>query len=192
MSTRTPTFVASALRAALTAVLALQWASSIVVLGISTFFVSNFDDGLSLKYEVIISALNAWTYGVGMFLPFIGLYKGYGVPIHIVFSYLWLTAFIFTAQDYNKNNCLTTAPDVSNTDEDCGRKFTLEAFCFLSFFFTFVAIFVEALLYVSVHYTARTRNVASAAGPGMIERSAVHPENETATRANGANGHGKV
>ncbi|OQD73022.1 hypothetical protein PENDEC_c017G02865 [Penicillium decumbens] len=60
-------------------------------------------------------------------------------PIDVIFSYLWLTAFIFAAQDYNWKNCATNAP----AGASCALKKANESFMFLTFFFTILAVFLE-------------------------------------------------
>jgi hypothetical protein len=47
-----------------------------------------------------------------------------------VFSYLWLTAFIFAAQDYNFDNCSLNSP--GPFVNKCSLKKTLEAFAFIA------------------------------------------------------------
>lgn len=51
----------------------------------------------------------------------------------------WLTAFIFAAQDYNWHNCGVNSPPGLS----CSKKKANEAFIFLTFIFTFFAIFLE-------------------------------------------------
>ena len=65
-----------------------------------------------------------------MLLPLMGKYKGYGAPLAWIFSYLWLTAFIFAAQDYNFDNCEFNSP--GPFVNKCSLKKTLEAFAFLA------------------------------------------------------------
>ena len=62
-------------------------------------------------------------------LPFLPSYRPhfYGLP-NLVFSYLWLTAFVFAAEDYNRASCSLTAP----TGGSCTLKLTNEAFVFLA------------------------------------------------------------
>lgn len=66
-------------------------------------------------------------YLVGMVLPLVDSYGGYLVPLNFVLSYLWLTSFIFSAQDWSGNRCSYTAPLFGN----CGKKHTMEAFNFI-------------------------------------------------------------
>jgi hypothetical protein len=44
-------------------------------------------------------------------------------------SYLWLTAFIFAAQDYEYGSCALNSPAFMN---NCSLKRTLEAFAFIA------------------------------------------------------------
>lgn len=66
-----------------------------------------------------------------MLLPLVKSYKGYLAPLAWIFSYLWLTAFIFAAQDYNHHNCAMRSPGFFGR---CGLKKTLEAFAFLALY----------------------------------------------------------
>jgi hypothetical protein len=51
-------------------------------------------------------------------------------PLAWIFSYLWLTAFIFAAQDYNSSpGCWAYSPSFVNK---CALKKTLEAFTFIA------------------------------------------------------------
>jgi len=172
MAPKTPTFTGGPLRTALTAILLFQWISSIIVLGIVAYFINNYDEGEHLVYEIVIAAINAWAYGVGLFFPFIKIYKGYSVPVHLVFSYLWLTSFIFTAQDYNWHSCSANAPFGGK----CSKKHALEAFTFLAFFFTFVAIPLDTLLYINEHYTVKVK-------PIMAEKNGVAAKPESTAEA---------
>jgi hypothetical protein len=56
-------------------------------------------------------------------------YKGYLAPLAWIFSYLWLTAFIFAAQDYNYGSCALRSPAFV---DKCALKKTLEAFAFIA------------------------------------------------------------
>jgi hypothetical protein len=61
-------------------------------------------------------------------LPAVSAYKGYMAPVAWVFSYLWLTAFIFAAQDYNYGGGYHSPAGVGKLS----LKKTLEAFAFLA------------------------------------------------------------
>ncbi|KIW67519.1 hypothetical protein, variant [Phialophora macrospora] len=109
----------------------LHWISSIVVLGISAYFIANYNHNTHLIYWVTIAAIDAFIYLPALFLPMLGSYKGYLAPAAWVFSYLWLTAFIFSSQDYNFNNGFGCPVSPSGVNK-CGLKRTLEAFAFLA------------------------------------------------------------
>ncbi|PVH91421.1 hypothetical protein DM02DRAFT_705005, partial [Periconia macrospinosa] len=66
-------------------------------------------------------------------------------PLAWVFSYLWLTAFIFAAQDYNFDNCVLNSP--GPFVNKCSLKKTLEAFAFIAFFTNFVGTLIEGRLW---------------------------------------------
>jgi len=58
----------------------------------------------------------------------------------IVFSYLWLTSFIFMAEDYDHtDSCDFVSPPFIS----CSKKRAAQAFTFLAFFFTFLGMFLE-------------------------------------------------
>ena len=59
-----------------------------------------------------------------------GSYKGYLAPLSCIFSYLWLTGFIFATQDYDYNGGpLANSP--AGLDRPALKK-TLEAFTFIA------------------------------------------------------------
>jgi hypothetical protein len=66
-------------------------------------------------------------------------YKGYLAPLAWIFSYLWLTAFIFAAQDYEYGSCSLNSPAFMN---NCSLKRTLEAFAFIALYVTLSTSFV--------------------------------------------------
>jgi hypothetical protein len=61
-------------------------------------------------------------------LPFVTPAKSYYLPLNLIFSYLWLTSFIFAAQDYNESECAANAPPGGS----CTLKLTNEAFIFIA------------------------------------------------------------
>lgn len=75
------------------------------------------------------AAIDTFLYLPALVAPIFKSYKGYLAPLAWIFSYLWLTAFIFAAQDYDYNNCRLTSP---LSFGHCGLKKTLEAFAFLA------------------------------------------------------------
>ncbi|KAL5357596.1 membrane-associating domain-containing protein [Aspergillus floccosus] len=122
------------------AIRVLQWASAVIVMGITSYFINKGPRGLSLTYQEIISVISVVFFLPAFVSPFMPTALGKVVIfIDVVFSYLWLTAFIFAAQDYNRSNCFFNAPPGLS----CSKKKANEAFIFLTFIFTFFGMFLE-------------------------------------------------
>jgi len=128
---------------ALTATRTLQWISAVIVMGITSYFIHRDLRGEHSIYIEVISTMS-----VVFFLPaFASIFKRGNLSlavlvIDIIFSYLWLTAFIFAAQDYNWHHNCTIFRGAS-----CSKNYAQEAFIFLAFFFTFTGIGLELWFY---------------------------------------------
>jgi hypothetical protein len=131
----------------------LTWISSAIVVGITGYFLDNYAHGTHLIYEITIAALTLAFWLPAIVLPFTKTYRHYFIPMNLIFSYLWLTAFIFTAQDYSYGaaGCDATAPAGGH----CTLKKTSYAFTFLAFFFTLPALIADTLLWRAATATAR-------------------------------------
>ncbi|KAJ4331554.1 hypothetical protein N0V87_009055 [Didymella glomerata] len=124
---------------------ALHTISSIIVLGISAYFINDYTHNTHLRYWVALAAIDTILYLPALALPAVKKYKGYLAPLAWILSYLWLTAFIFAAQDYEYNGgCAANSPTGVNK---CGLKRTLEAFAFIAFFTSLVGTLLEARLW---------------------------------------------
>jgi len=148
----------------------LQWSSAVIVMGITSYFIHKGLRGEHSKYTEVISTMS-----VVFFLPaFASIFVGgplslLVVGIDTIFSYLWLTAFIFAAQDYNWHSDCRDFP----AGATCSKKHAQEAFVFLAFFFTFTGIFLELWSYwtgnrenlTPLHHEKR-RNDAETGGAG--------------------------
>ncbi|KAK2808469.1 hypothetical protein FQN50_004677 [Emmonsiellopsis sp. PD_5] len=133
----------------------LQWGSAVIVMGIVSYFIHKFsgDRGQHLKYwEIIVglplntdpekepdAVLSVAFFLPGLLSPFLPVIGRFAFPIDIIFSYLWLTAFIFAAQDYNWRNCGDHSPPGGR----CSLKYASEAFIFLAFFASLTAAMLE-------------------------------------------------
>ncbi|KAF2676639.1 hypothetical protein K458DRAFT_321616 [Lentithecium fluviatile CBS 122367] len=106
----------------------MVWASSAIVVGITGHFLKDFDRDQHLTFEMVISAFTLALWLPSFIAPFLKSYKFYYAFPNLVLSYLWLTAFIFAAQDYNESECVLNAP----TGGKCALKKTSEAFIFLA------------------------------------------------------------
>ncbi|KZM22164.1 uncharacterized protein EKO05_0003797 [Ascochyta rabiei] len=124
---------------------ALHLISSLIVLGISGYFINKFTHNTHLVYWIALAAVDVFLYLPALALPALKTYKGYLAPLTWILSYLWLTAFIFAAQDYEYNGgCAVNSPRFVNK---CSLKRTLEAFAFIAFFTTLVGTLLEARLW---------------------------------------------
>jgi len=121
----------------------LHWISSLIVMSIAAYFIARYSHNTHLVYWVTIASIDALLYLPALFLPAISAYKGYMAPLAWIFSYLWLTAFIFASQDYNFESCAVSPSGVNQ----CGIKKTLEAFTFIAFFTNIVGQFLEGTLW---------------------------------------------
>lgn len=124
---------------------ALHLASSLIVLGISAYFIHDYENTTHLRYWVAIASVSTFFYLPTLVLPAVKRYKGYLAPLAWVLSYLWLTGFIFAVQDYEYNGgCAVNSPRFVNK---CSLKRTVEAFTFLAFFTNVVGTLLEARLW---------------------------------------------
>ncbi|KAJ5241691.1 uncharacterized protein N7469_000018 [Penicillium citrinum] len=120
----------------------LQWSSAVIVMGLTSYFIKHGPHGQHILYQEVIAVLSVVFFLPAFISPFLptALSK-FVLLIDVVFSYLWLTAFIFAAQDYNKSKTLcyfNSPPGVT-----CPRKKANESFIFLAFIFTFFGMFLE-------------------------------------------------
>ncbi|KAI2629274.1 hypothetical protein GGS26DRAFT_560086 [Hypomontagnella submonticulosa] len=99
---------------------ALIWISAVIVMGISSYFISESSAvGSHIIYEEVISVLTVAFFLVSFVL---GTYPGYILLFNVIFSYLWLVAVVFTAEDWS-------------SDYASALSHTVEAFSFIAFFF---------------------------------------------------------
>ncbi|PNP51654.1 hypothetical protein THARTR1_07771 [Trichoderma harzianum] len=134
----------TALRAASLFCYVMTWISAIIVTGIVGNFLERFSNrGVDIVYMEVIAVITMVVYLVGMILPCLPKYGGIMAPMHLIFSYLWLTAFIFAAQDWSHHRCRNSLPRSGL----CSRKHAIEAFNFLAFFFILCNLIIEAFLF---------------------------------------------
>ncbi|KAJ5637681.1 hypothetical protein N7490_007560 [Penicillium lividum] len=110
----------------------LQIFSAIIVLGITAWAVRGTKTltviySLTIATVTIVAAILSLTIG--------GLLRRKTSHIFVILttdailSYLWLTSFIFLAQDFNRHNCRT---DRWNGEIVCSRQYAAEAFSFIA------------------------------------------------------------
>ncbi|KAJ5978496.1 hypothetical protein N7501_001838 [Penicillium viridicatum] len=119
---------------------AMQWSSAVIVMGLTSFFINHGPRGQHTIYQEVIAVLSVVFFLPAFISPFLPSSLGkFVLAIDVVFSYLWLTAFIFAAQDYSTGRCYFAIP----AGLGCKRKRANEAFIFLTFIFTFFGMFLE-------------------------------------------------
>lgn len=133
---KVPSFL---LRGSLLGIRLLQWASAVIVMGIMSFFINEYPKTGHVKYEEVIAVISVGFFLPGLVAPFIPRLAIFSFPVDIIFSYLWLTSFIFTSQDYSTGNCPLDAPPGGK----CSLKRAVQAFTFLAFFFTLSSATLE-------------------------------------------------
>lgn len=118
-------------------------------------------------YPLVIAVLTTAFFIPAMIVSAMKRNRGYMLPLDIVFSYLWLAAFIFLAQHIGQENCRWFFFGVSSA---CTRKRTAEAFSFQAFFFTLCAMCLEIF---NFYYSGREGPV------GMRPHAEKHPHPDT-------------
>ncbi|KXG48537.1 uncharacterized protein PGRI_024070 [Penicillium griseofulvum] len=119
---------------------ALQWSSVVIVMGLTSFFIHHGPRGQHTTYQEIISTISVVFFLPAFISPFLpSSLSRFVLAIDVVFSYLWLTAFIFSAQDYSGSRCYYANP----AGIGCKRKRANEAFIFVAFIFTIFGMLLE-------------------------------------------------
>ncbi|CAG8935606.1 unnamed protein product [Penicillium salamii] len=144
---------------------AMQWTSSVIVMGLTAHFIHHGPRGQHILYQEVIAVLSVVFFLPGFISPFLPKALGrFVLGIDIVFSYLWLTSFIFSAQDYSTRACYFTSP----SGVGCTRKKANEAFIFLAFIFTFFGMFLE----VAALWAYRKENTHTTHQPAVSDKEA--------------------
>ncbi|KAJ5797197.1 uncharacterized protein N7518_005737 [Penicillium psychrosexuale] len=123
----------------------IQCISSFVVLGI-TAWAARETKTLTVIFPLVVAVLTPIVDGITLGISCFTRRRRWQVlPLLLtdaVLSYLWLTAFIFLAQDFNQVSC---SIHLWNHEMVCSRKYAAEAFSFIAFFTTFGAMTSEVL-----------------------------------------------
>ncbi|CAI7619608.1 unnamed protein product [Penicillium pancosmium] len=136
---------------------AVQTISSIIVLGITAWAVTD-TKSLTVIFTLVTSVISIFAVACSTFTSCMSRNHRWHALVLIVtdgiLSYLWLTSFIFLALDFNRISCRVNR---WNGQAVCSRKYTAEAFSFIAFFMTLLGLLLE-ILYV---YYAKPRAVRS-------------------------------
>jgi hypothetical protein len=118
----------------------LQWSSAAIVMGISSYFIAKGPRDQHALYWEILSVISVVVFFLASVLSYFLFrnMKQYTWAYYVIFavdfafSYLWLTTFIFAAQDYNLHNCRVSSP----IGVPCAIKKANESFMFITFIST--------------------------------------------------------
>ena len=107
----------------------IKWASACIVMAIVSYFIHDYSRNEHTTYQEVIACTS-----IGFFLPTIPLafYKRFTVqliPLDYIYSHLWVTAFIFAAEDYNWKDCAKHSPPGV---QSCTLKYALESWCIIA------------------------------------------------------------
>jgi len=121
-------------------------------MSIASYFIARYPRNEHIIYEEVIATTAVAFFLIPLFLSFVKRVTWHLTPLDLIYSYLWLTALVFTAQDYNYNNCAAGPPSL---DPRCSRKFALEAFTFLAFFFTVLSLILQHTVWTDERVVVR-------------------------------------
>ncbi len=93
-------------------------------------------------------------YLFAIFFPMSRSYRGYMAPVSWIFTYLWITAFVFSSQVWSGAACANEQPSTAS----CSKKKTVEAFTFIALYVSLSSM-VE-LLTASMQLVPITRSDA--------------------------------
>ncbi|KAF7713963.1 Uncharacterized protein PECH_000750 [Penicillium ucsense] len=147
----------------------MQWTSAVIVMGITSYFIHRGPHSTHLIYQEVIAVLSVVFFLPAFASPFVpNSLSKFVLAIDIVFSYLWLTAFIFAAEDYNRKACYVNSPPGFS----CNKKYANEAFIFLAFIFTFFGMFLKV---AGLWAYRKERSRATRAGIAHEKRGSTDP-----------------
>ncbi|EKV11654.1 Integral membrane protein [Penicillium digitatum] len=123
----------------------IQCISSLIVLAITAWAVRD-TKTLTVIFSLVVAVLTPIVYGTALSTSCVNRRRRWHVlPLLVAdaaLSYLWLTSFIFLALNFNNVSCNV---HLWNGEEVCSRKYTAEAFGFIAFFATLMALVFEVL-----------------------------------------------
>jgi len=117
--------------------------SSIIVTAVVGNLLQKFSNrNVRIVYMEVIAVISMVVYLVGSIAPCLPKYGGFLAPLHLIFSYLWLTAFVFASLSWSHNRCRNSFPAPGN----CSKKHAIEAWLFIGFFFILCNLIIELFL----------------------------------------------
>jgi len=138
---------------ALTAIHFGVWVSSLIVMGIMSYLISLSAAGVHYQrnthtiYEEVIAVLTFIIYTFVVITSFLRATRSHILPLSLIMSYLWLTSFILSVQDWAGNRCSGYSFGWGDHNSNkCGVKKTAIAFNFFTFFFFLCSLLADRFL----------------------------------------------
>ncbi|KAJ5380314.1 uncharacterized protein N7496_002742 [Penicillium cataractarum] len=121
----------------------VQCASAFIVLGITAWAVRG-TKSLTVIFALVVSVLTPVAFALSTGVSCVTRSRKWHIlPLYLtdtVLSYLWLTVFIFLAQNFNQVSCSISR---WNGEMVCSRKYAAEAFSFIAFFMSLGALMFQ-------------------------------------------------
>ena len=94
MPTQNPSFL---LRISLLLLRVLQWASSVIVMGIASYFIAQYSNVGLVIYHEVIAVLSVAFFLPDLISPFMPRFGFVSLAIDMIFSYLYVSYSVYTA-----------------------------------------------------------------------------------------------
>jgi len=121
----------------------IQCLSALIVLGITAWAVRG-TKTLTVIFTLVVSVLTPVAFALSTGASCATRRQRWHIlPLYLtdtVLSYLWLTSFIFLAQNFNQVNCSVSR---WNGQVVCSRQYAAEAFSFIAFFASLGALLFQ-------------------------------------------------
>jgi hypothetical protein len=107
----------------------IKWSSACIVMAIASYFIHDYPRNEHTTYQEVIACTSIGFFLFTMPLAFHKRFTVHLIPLDYVYSHLWVTAFIFAAQDYNRKACSQNSPPGVHK---CTLKYALESWCIIA------------------------------------------------------------
>ncbi|KAK9443368.1 hypothetical protein VB005_02647 [Metarhizium brunneum] len=129
----------------------MVFASATIVTGILGWFLHRTSaQNTHVIFQETVAAVTVPAYLGHLVFAQVDSYYEQSLMVGLAFSYLWLTSFIFAAQDWTGGRCASAFPRGSS----CSQKKAVVAFDFLAFFFLVFGMLIKGYL----KYTQNKKN----------------------------------
>ncbi|OAP59597.1 hypothetical protein AYL99_06895 [Fonsecaea erecta] len=122
----------------------VKWSSACIVMAIVSYFIHDYSRNEHTTYQEVIACTSIAFFLPTMPLAFHRRLTMHLIPLDYIYSHLWVTAFIFAAQDYNWKDCARNSPPGLRT---CTLKYALESWCIIAVSFCVFATILQVLVH---------------------------------------------